>query len=1060
MKLWFVLKNPLLVLLAFSSLFVGAEESGEIALTAEERAYLATLPALTLGADEFWPPLDFFDEDGRYRGINADYSYLIMDKLGLELKPFHTSSWKKLVQDFKAGRMDLISGVQPTPSRLEYMVFSKPFLDRPYMIMVHEDARFVNSLADLEGRRVAVGAGFAIEEILANDYPQLELIGYASGGQALQALGSGEVDAYVGLLDTSTWMLQNLNIDNVKVTAPTQYKYFQSIGINKKHARLVPLINRAIISITGQQHQEIKNSWFQAEFQRELDRAQVTRVVIWTLAFLLPIILVTLIWNRRLNSAKRRLQRSQAELAVARDKAQQASEFKSQFMANMSHEIRTPMNAIMGMNHLLMHSGLNERQQDYANKIKQASAGLLGVINDVLDFSKVEAGRLDILHQAFNLNTVFTELADMMAVRAADKGIEVIIDVDPDIPDQLLGDALRLGQVLINLTQNAIKFTARGEVRVIARHKKISPQKVQLELRVEDTGTGIPQQKLQSLFEPYVQLDGSITRNYGGTGLGLSISRQLVELMGGEIQVQSELGQGSCFTVLLDFDLDQSETQHQHFANANQLQGMRVLVIDDNPTARQVLREMLTSFGFQVDTLQSGEQALALVQQQDQQGQPYGLILADWQMPGINGIDVLSAIAAADLLHQPEKILITAYCREDVMASAERENIETLLIKPINASVLFDAIMRLLQPELVKQQPLLADDSLWLTGRVLLVEDNPINQTVALELMHTVGLVADTADNGAEAVEAVQQHDYDLVLMDLQMPVMDGLHATGLIRQKGLTELPIVAMTAHAMEGDKQRCLDSGMNDHIAKPIDPELFFALLQQWLPRAPTAPRSKVVEQQLHNNLDDVEGIDIEWGITRVGGNRALYFKLLMDFYAHHKNSLAEAEQAIAETDYDTARRIVHTLHGVSANLGAHMLEKDACQLEQQLRDNEQALNTLESLTWQRARQSNAQVFQGIVSSGLVADQKPHHAESSPDSDGGQSDVVDADQALQHLYGLLQQGDAQAMDYLEAIAHVLPMELAVQLRGAVADFEFELAREQLQQYLSKADGGSGNG
>jgi polar amino acid transport system substrate-binding protein len=1052
-----VLKQYLILFICMLAGSVWADSDGSLELSAEERSYLKGLPPLSLGADEYWPPLGFFEEDGTYRGINADYSRLIAEKLGLELLPFHSSSWEQLVKDFRAGKMDLISGVQPTPSRLEYMEFSKPFLDRPYMIMVHEDARFVNSLADLQGKRVAVGSGFAIEELLSNDYPELNLVGFSSGGEALEALSTGDVDAYIGLLDTSTWLLQNLNISNVKVTAPTQYKYFQSIGINKKHQRLIPLINRAIISITGKQHQQIKNSWFQAEFKRELNWAEVSRIVAWTVAFLLPIILVTLIWNRRLNAARRRLQQSQNELAIARDKAQQASEFKSQFMANMSHEIRTPMNAIMGMNHLLMHSGLNERQKDYAHKIKQAAAGLLGVINDVLDFSKVEAGRLEILHQPFNLNTVFTELADMMAVRAADKGIEVIIDVDPEIPDQLLGDALRLGQVLTNLTQNAIKFTSQGEVRVVARHQQVSSQSIQLQLRVEDTGIGIAKHKLQYLFEPYVQLDGSITRNYGGTGLGLSISRQLVELMGGDIQVYSEKGKGSCFIVTLELEINQAETQHQHFANAGQLAGLRVLVLDDNPTARQVLSEMLCSFGFQVDTLSSGEQALALVQQQDQQGQPYGLVVADWQMPGMDGIAVLKTIAETRLLHQPAKILITAYCREDVIASAERENIETLLIKPINASVLFDAILRLLTPEKAAAKPLITADSLWLSGRVLLVEDNPINQAVALELMHTVGLVADTADNGAEALEAVQQHDYDLVLMDLQMPVMDGLQATTMIRQKGLMDLPIVAMTAHAMEGDKQRCLASGMNDHIPKPIDPDHFFQLLRQWLPEGEPVARDKVVEQQLHNNLNELEGIDIEWGITRVGGNRGLYFKLLSDFYWHHKASLAEAEAAIAQGDYDTARRIVHTLHGVSANLGAHMLEKDAAQLEQQLRTPEQVSNLLQSLSWQRTAQSNEQVFQAIASSGLIIEGD----EDAASVDSAQVDLKQSDtEALQQLYQLLQKGDVEATDYLSSIAHILPQDLAVQLKKAVADFDFELAMVQLNQHLAIQKGGSTNG
>ena len=609
-----VLKRSFILFICVLAGTTWADSDGSLELSAEERSYLQSLPALTVGADNVWRPFEFFDERGEFKGVHADYNRLVAKKLGLTLAPEFGENWQQTQQLFKAGKLDMLAGLQPTPERLKNMLFTSPFLTRTYMIMVHEDTRYVNSLKDLRGKKVAVGAGWAIEEILRQDYSYLDLQGYATIAEAIQALSDGDVDAYVGLLDSSAWAMENLDIKDVNVSAPTEYKYFSAMAVQPEYAALIPLLNRAILSITGQQHQQIKNSWFQAEFERELNWAEVSHIVAWTVAFLLPIILVTLIWNRRLNAARRRLQQSQNELAIARDKAQQASEFKSQFMANMSHEIRTPMNAIMGMNHLLMHSGLNERQKDYANKIKQAAAGLLGVINDVLDFSKVEAGRLEILHQPFNLNTVFAELADMMAVRAADKGIEVIIDVDPEIPDQLLGDSLRLGQVLINLTQNAIKFTQQGEVRVVARHQQVASQSIQLQLRVEDTGIGIAKHKLQYLFEPYVQLDGSITRNYGGTGLGLSISRQLVELMGGDIQVHSEKGKGSCFIVTLELEINQAETQHQHFANASQLEGLRLLVLDDNPTARQVLSEMLCSFGFQVDTLSSGEQALALVQ--------------------------------------------------------------------------------------------------------------------------------------------------------------------------------------------------------------------------------------------------------------------------------------------------------------------------------------------------------------------------------------------------------------------------------------------------------------
>ena len=355
-----VLKRSFILFICVLAGTTRADSDGSLELSAEERSYLQSLPALTVGADNVWRPFEFFDERGEFKGVHADYNRLVAKKLGLTLAPEFGENWQQTQQLFKAGKLDMLAGLQPTPERLKNMLFTSPFLTRTYMIMVHEDTRYVNSLKDLRGKKVAVGAGWAIEEILRQDYSYLDLQGYATIAEAIQALSDGDVDAYVGLLDSSAWAMENLDIKDVNVSAPTEYKYFSAMAVQPEYAALIPLLNRAILSITGQQHQQIKNSWFQAEFERELNWAEVSHIVAWTVAFLLPIILVTLIWNRRLNAARRRLQQSQNELAIARDKAQQASEFKSQFMANMSHEIRTPMNAIMGMNHLLMHSGLNE----------------------------------------------------------------------------------------------------------------------------------------------------------------------------------------------------------------------------------------------------------------------------------------------------------------------------------------------------------------------------------------------------------------------------------------------------------------------------------------------------------------------------------------------------------------------------------------------------------------------------------------------------------------------------------------------------------------------------
>lgn len=1029
--------------------------------TDEEQQQLQAFSELTIGVDPNWPPFEFRDEHGELRGLSAEYNELISERLGIPFKPVFYPSWSDTWEAFKRGEIDMISGVNPTQKHEVYTLYSTPYMIHPYMILVHDDTRFVNSMDDLAGKRVAVGAGFAIEDIL-NNQSELQLRSYPTTQAALIALSAREVDAYIGLLGPSSWILEQYGIRNVKVSAPADYKYYQSIGIHQQHPQLLELVNKAIASIPDYQKQTIKNHWFQVEFDYQISGAEVFRIILLTLSVVFPVMVVILLWNRKLKQTQKQLKQSQQHLSEARDAAENASQFKSQFLANMSHEIRTPMNAIIGMNHLLLRSGLNRSQTGYSKKIKQSATALLGIINDILDFSKVEAGRLDIERVPFNIHSVFSELSDMLALKASEKGIEILLDIDARIPVNLIGDPLRIGQVLINLTQNAIKFTDKGEVKVSV--KRLNPQaKTQghlvLEFQVEDTGIGIEPESLPRLFEPFIQADGSSTRKQGGTGLGLHISRQLVGLMGGELKATSEPGVGSCFYFTLDLATDNNTQAAPQFSPADNIRGLRVLVIDDNPSARQLLKDMLESFSFQVTTLARGDEAALLVKHQADLGEPFGLVIADWQMPGMNGIETLQQIESLRLTTQPARILITAYGREDVFSSADNHGLDALLIKPINASVLFDTIMRLLADgaDIVKSKP--EKESVWLLGDVLVVEDHEINQAVALELLHSVGIMADTASNGVEAIEAIRQKHYDLVLMDLQMPVMDGLQATAIIRQdEQHRQLPIIAMTAHAMQGDKVRCLSAGMNDHISKPIDPDAFLQVLKQWLPEG-DAP-----DKQLHTDAaaafeTPIVGLDAEWGIRRVGGNRGLYINLLNNFYRKHHGDLDVINNALKACDLDLCRRLVHTLLGVSANLGASDFEKDADEFNQLLKQSLKAPETLmTSLQWKRFSESFNDLFNGIKHSGLL---------SQPEYDKTESDTIDKDRSagsvesnnviaddcrhsLKKLADLLQQGDASAPLLFEEVADELPESIRSPLQILMDDFDFDQAYQLISTAL----------
>ncbi len=940
-----------------------------IKLTEVEQEWIDKNPSIRLGIDPGWPPFEWFDSNGNYTGLSSGFINVLSKRLGISIIPVRGITWNNVMTEAKNGTIDLIACITKSPKRSKFLNFTKPYAAYPFVLITRSDFRTISGLKELTKDRVATTKGYVFPEYITSQNPDINLTIFNTPLEGLQALSLGKIDVYAGNLGVLTFLIRTESFTNLKIATLVkgQERNELSMGIPKNKPILYSIIQKGLASISDKERIAIRRKWVNFNIKHPNNWGIF---LVWTipiLAISVSIISFFIYTNRKLAN-----EITERKKAVA--SAEKANRTKSEFLANMSHEIRTPMNVILGMSQLAEDTQLSTLQLNYIEKIKSAANSLLGIINDILDYSKVEAGKMTIENINFELDAMIDSTVELIGLQASEKNLELLTDIDPNIPGNLIGDPLRLSQIINNLMSNAIKFTQKGSVILRCEKMQQDADKIVIKFSVYDTGIGIKEEARNRLFKPFSQADGSTTRQFGGSGLGLTISKRLCELMGGTIWAENNKGLGAVFSTTIPFSLMKS-AKKATIKRKTGLKGKRALVVDDNADARKITMKLLKSLEFKVTGVDSGKNALIKLHDAEENGKIFSIVLLDWKMPEMDGIEVCKLIKKNFHSRNLKILMLTAFGSEEIRKQAINAGFNGFLNKPVRASILFDAVMMAFGHKTTSIKTKTSTNTNSLKGaKILLAEDNQCNQEIASGLLKKMGMEIVIANNGKEAVEKVTSMDFDLVLMDIQMPEMDGLTATRKIRQlslPGIKKLPIIAMTAHAMKGDWEKSIEAGMNDHITKPVDPELLYNTIKKHLPKHIHSQPTDITSQSKKREakapqvtVPKIDGINIKAGLMYTDNDPEFYMQMLSNLAKDYKDIEVRVRTEVEKNNMEAAVTLAHSLKGLAATLGVDPVKTAAAELEALLRTNKRDLTLDNSIA--KLGKINKKISSSIIDS----------------------------------------------------------------------------------------------